>query len=164
MTRRLLPLVLLALVAAALLATMNAGPTLSFVGGSIGIRNNSVGMRVGGPGMAAMKSCRRNTHAGATVEGRPIYSAMQNKLTEKLVPKKLVITDDSNKHSEHEAMVGKAAESGETHFTVEVVSDAFEGVGLVKRHRMIYEILKEELDAGVHALSLKTKTPKEAGL
>uniref|UniRef100_A0A7S4DGY9 BolA-like protein n=1 Tax=Lotharella globosa TaxID=91324 RepID=A0A7S4DGY9_9EUKA len=102
--------------------------------------------------------------ASGAIEGRPIYSSMLAKLTEELVPAKLVITDDSKGHVEHEAMKGLAAESGETHFTVEVVSDKFEGVSLVKRHRMIYEIVKAELDAGVHALSLKTKTPKEAGI
>eukprot|EP00468_Gymnochlora_sp_CCMP2014_P013692 CAMPEP_0167749716 /NCGR_PEP_ID=MMETSP0110_2-20121227/5576_1 /TAXON_ID=629695 /ORGANISM="Gymnochlora sp., Strain CCMP2014" /LENGTH=89 /DNA_ID=CAMNT_0007634929 /DNA_START=183 /DNA_END=452 /DNA_ORIENTATION=- len=89
---------------------------------------------------------------------------MHAKLSEKLVPAKLHIQDDSKGHVEHEAMVGRAAESGETHFTVEIISDAFEGMNLVKRHRMVYDILKEELDAGVHALSLKTKTPKEAGI
>eukprot|EP00471_Norrisiella_sphaerica_P004879 CAMPEP_0184480844 /NCGR_PEP_ID=MMETSP0113_2-20130426/2341_1 /TAXON_ID=91329 /ORGANISM="Norrisiella sphaerica, Strain BC52" /LENGTH=177 /DNA_ID=CAMNT_0026859577 /DNA_START=32 /DNA_END=565 /DNA_ORIENTATION=+ len=110
-------------------------------------------------------SSRRGQALRATVSGdRPIYTSMQAKLSEKLEPKKLEIIDDSKGHVEHEAMVGKAAESGETHFTVEIVSDAFEGVNLVKRHRMVYDILKEELDAGVHALSLKTKTPKEAGL
>ena len=38
-----------------------------------------------------------------------VYVCVQ--LTERLAPEKLVITDDSNRHSEHEAMVGKAAES-----------------------------------------------------
>ncbi|GAB5358549.1 hypothetical protein AAMO2058_000467600 [Amorphochlora amoebiformis] len=97
-------------------------------------------------------------------EGKPIYNSMHSKLSQRLTPAKLVINDDSRGHVEHEAMVGKAAESGETHFSVEIISDAFEGLNLVKRHRMVYDIVKEELDAGVHALSLKTKTPKEAGM
>jgi len=50
---------------------------------------------------------------------------------------------------------------GETHFTVEVVSNEFEGKTTMQRHRMIYGALSEELAAGVHALSLKTKTEKE---
>jgi BolA-like protein 1 len=33
------------------------------------------------------------------------------------------------------------------------------------RHRMVYAILREELDRedGIHALQLRTKTPEEAG-
>lgn len=46
--------------------------------------------------------------------------------------------------------------------SVRVVSDTFSGKLLVARHRMIYQLLKEELDAGLHALQLNTKTPAEA--
>ena len=47
--------------------------------------------------------------------------------------------------------------------SVEIVSDAFEGMGLVQRHQLVYKILEEELSeqGGVHALALKTKTPAE---
>lgn len=48
------------------------------------------------------------------------------------------------------------------HNRVAIVSDAFEGKSLVQRHRMVYTALDEELKAGLHALALKTKTPKEA--
>eukprot|EP00954_Amorphochlora_amoebiformis_P017335 1318467-Amorphochlora_amoeboformis.AAC.1 len=41
-------------------------------------------------------------------EGKPIYNSMHSK---RLTPAKLVINDDSRGHVEHEAMVGKAAES-----------------------------------------------------
>ena len=54
----------------------------------------------------------------------------------------------------------------ETHFRVDVISTAFEAKSLVQRHRMVYDLVKEELAApgGVHALALKTKTPAEAGV
>lgn len=45
--------------------------------------------------------------------------------------------------------------------SVEIVSEAFQGQSLVARHRQVYGIVKEELDAGLHALSLKLKTPQE---
>ena len=38
-----------------------------------------------------------------------------------------------------------AAATGETHFNVILVSDNFEGVSLIDRHRMVNELLKEEL-------------------
>ena len=40
----------------------------------------------------------------------------------------------------------------------------FEGLTSIKRHRLVYSILEEELRSPVHALSLITKTPAEAGL
>ena len=46
---------------------------------------------------------------------------------------------------------------------VDVVSAAFEGKGAVQRHRMVYQLLQAEIDAGVHALALRTKTPAEVG-
>ena len=45
----------------------------------------------------------------------------------------------------------------------QVVSDAFAGKPLIARHRLIYGALAEELQAGLHALQLSTKTPAEAG-
>lgn len=46
---------------------------------------------------------------------------------------------------------------------VEIVSAAFDGKNAVQRHRMVYQLLQEEIDAGLHALALKTKTPAEVG-
>lgn len=34
----------------------------------------------------------------------------------------------------------------------------------MQRHRLIYSTLQAELDAGLHALVIKAKTPKEAGM
>ncbi len=49
------------------------------------------------------------------------------------------------------------------HFYAEVVSPAFEGLGLLARHRLVKEKLQDLIDSGeLHALSLtKTKTPAE---
>lgn len=33
----------------------------------------------------------------------------------------------------------------------------------MQRHRLVYSALQAELDAGLHALVIKAKTPKEAG-
>ena len=38
----------------------------------------------------------------------------------------------------------------ETHFKVILVSDEFDGIKLVQRHRKINELLKFELENGVH--------------
>ncbi len=48
------------------------------------------------------------------------------------------------------------------HFELRVVSSAFEGKGLVDRHRMVYTAIGSAVGAEIHALSLKTLTPGEA--
>lgn len=42
-----------------------------------------------------------------------------------------------------------------------MVTEAFEGKPLIQRHRMVNEVLREELDTGVHALSILGKTPQQ---
>jgi BolA protein len=46
----------------------------------------------------------------------------------------------------------------ETHFKVVLVSDAFDGVRLIARHRRVNELLAAELAGGVHALAIHTYT------
>lgn len=45
--------------------------------------------------------------------------------------------------------------------SVEIISEAFAGKPLVQRHKLVYSLLGEELDGGLHALALRTKTPAE---
>lgn len=82
---------------------------------------------------------------------------IEAKLTERLAPHQLVIEDESHKHAGH----GGWREGGETHFKVEIVSDAFSGLTRVARQRLVYETLKEELAERVHALQLRTIAPEE---
>ena len=53
--------------------------------------------------------------------------------------------------------------SKETHFRLVITSEAFESKMQPARHRMVYAILKEELEraGGIHALQLRTRTPEE---
>jgi BolA protein len=83
---------------------------------------------------------------------------MERKLTEALRPQRLEIRDDSHKHAGHSGW----REGGETHFHVEIVSDAFAGQSRVGRQRLVYAALAEELAERVHALQLRTLTPDEA--
>jgi BolA protein len=81
------------------------------------------------------------------------------KLTEAFTPQSLDVTDESHLHAGH---MGHRPE-GETHFRVNIVSEAFEGKSRIDRHRMINTLLAAELAGSVHALALKPMTPKEAG-
>ena len=43
-----------------------------------------------------------------------------------------------------------------------VISDSFEGMSMLKRHRMVLDLLSDSFKSGdLHALSLKTKTNME---
>ncbi len=44
---------------------------------------------------------------------------------------------------------------------MELYSDRFSGLTLVKRHQLVYSLLGEEFQQGLHALSMVTKTPAE---
>lgn len=79
------------------------------------------------------------------------------KLTDALEPESLEITDESHLHAGH----AEARPEGETHFRIRVVSDAFNGLSRIMRHRLVNKALREELSSGVHALALSTLTPQE---
>ncbi|XP_077236608.1 chloroplast sulfur E [Tasmannia lanceolata] len=81
-------------------------------------------------------------------------------LEKELCPVELEVEDISHLHAGHAGVKGN--NSGETHFNVRVVSKDFEGKSLVKRHRLVYDLLQEELQSGLHALSIVAKTPSEA--
>ncbi len=88
----------------------------------------------------------------------PVAARIHEKLTAAFAPSHLAVIDDSSKHAGH---VGARPE-GETHFTVEVVATAFEGMNRVARQRKVYAILADELAGPVHALAMSAKTPSES--
>lgn len=50
----------------------------------------------------------------------------------------------------------------ETDFAIHLVSESFKGKTAIARHRMVNALLKPEFDEqGLHALSLRLKTPEE---
>ncbi len=82
-----------------------------------------------------------------------LHQRIEAKLGEALLPTLLAVENESGMHN--------VPPGSETHFKVLVVSPAFEGLGLVDRHRRVNEILREELAAGVHALSIRALTPAQ---
>ncbi|BGP68663.1 hypothetical protein NBRC10513v2_001998 [Rhodotorula toruloides] len=91
----------------------------------------------------------------------PVEQSIRDKLTTALTPSFLAISNDSHLHRHHAPMKAIGGGGGETHFTVQVVSDKFEGLRQIQRHRLVNETLKSEFDAGLHALSIKAKSPTE---
>lgn len=86
-----------------------------------------------------------------------VADIIRKRLEQEFKPLRLEITDESHRHAGH---VG-ARDSGETHFDVCIISEAFAGKNKVARHRMVYAALHDLMDAPVHALALTTRTPGE---
>ncbi len=74
-----------------------------------------------------------------------------------LSPKFIDVRDDSHAHNEH---IDNPS-GGLTHATITVVSDAFNNLSQVQRHKLIYNPLKEAFAGSLHALSIKTYTDEE---
>ena len=86
-----------------------------------------------------------------------VANAIDNKLRTRFAPTRLAVEDESARHRGHAGY----REGGESHFRVEIVSAAFEGQSRVARQRLVYQALKDEFAAGLHALALTTLTPAE---
>jgi BolA protein len=88
-----------------------------------------------------------------------VKAGIARKLTAALAPTALEIIDESHLHA---GPGHHRHPDGETHFRVETVSAAFSGKSRVERHRMVNDLLAEELAGRVHALAISAKTPEEA--
>ena len=82
-----------------------------------------------------------------------IQEDIERKIQVALQPVYLEVANESNMHN--------VPPGSESHFKVTVVSSEFNEKMLVARHRILNQLLKEELAGPVHALSLHTLTPDE---
>jgi BolA protein len=87
----------------------------------------------------------------------PVGQEIRERLTEALKPTHLAVIDDSAHHAGHAGHEG----GGESHFSVEVVSDAFAGQTRVARQRLVTYALADLLAEKVHALAIKARAPGE---
>uniref|UniRef100_A0A914V0H0 BolA-like protein 1 n=1 Tax=Plectus sambesii TaxID=2011161 RepID=A0A914V0H0_9BILA len=76
----------------------------------------------------------------------PVSMIIREKLTQAFHPSHLEVICESHMHN--------VPKGSEKHFKVSVVSDKFEGLPLIKRHRLVNEALAEELAGPVHALRI----------
>ena len=81
---------------------------------------------------------------------------LQEVLQHALSPTALEVQDDSHLHAGH-----AGAREGR-HFTVRVVSAAFNGLSRVARHRLVYDAARSLIAEGIHALAIEARTPAEA--
>jgi BolA family transcriptional regulator, general stress-responsive regulator len=82
---------------------------------------------------------------------------MLRRLDSALSPTRVELVDDSERHRGH----GGYNPEGESHFSLEIESEAFAGKSRVERQRMIYKALGDLMRERVHALSIKARAPGE---
>jgi BolA protein len=91
---------------------------------------------------------------------RPLMS-LETRMREKLMiglrPTRLDLVNESHLHEGHASSPG----TGESHFRLLIVADAFSGKSRVERHRIVNEVVRDELRDGVHALAIKAVAPGE---
>jgi BolA protein len=86
-----------------------------------------------------------------------IATQIEQRLRAALAPTELRVINDSGKHRGHAGDDG----SGESHFSVEVVSPAFAGKSRVERQRAVNHALGDLLKERIHALAIKARAPGE---
>lgn len=94
----------------------------------------------------------------------PAERFLRERLQAAFAPRVLRIVDESHRHAGH---AGANASGVGSHFRVRIVADAFADVPRVRRHRMVYDAVREsgagELGCGIHALAVSALAPSEAG-
>ena len=87
----------------------------------------------------------------------PVATEMLKRLNSALSPSSISLVDDSEKHRGH----GGYNPAGESHFSLDIESDAFAGKSRVERQRMVYKALGEMMLERVHALQIRTRATGE---
>ena len=87
-----------------------------------------------------------------------IAAEITRRLEQALAPSHLVVSNDSARHRGHAGDDG----SGESHFSVEIVSPSFEGLGRVARQRAVNDALGDLMRERIHALSIKARAPSDS--
>jgi BolA protein len=82
----------------------------------------------------------------------PTAQALEAALHQALRPTVLQVIDESAAHAGH---AGANGLGWGTHFRVRIGGPAFDGIGRVAAHRLVYDALQNFLDAGLHALAIE---------
>lgn len=71
-----------------------------------------------------------------------------------LEPLELKITNDSAKHQGH----ASSPNNGQSHFSVFIVSQKFEGLSRVQSQRLVMDAVSDLFSQGLHALAVQTQS------
>ncbi|MEE4637748.1 MAG: BolA family protein [Wenzhouxiangella sp.] len=81
---------------------------------------------------------------------------IRERLESALRPIQLEVIDESHLHVGH-----AGAQDGRGHFKVRLVSQGFDGLSRLARHRSVYAALGELMTTDIHALNIEAISPNE---
>ena len=81
---------------------------------------------------------------------------IRSRLLATFAPLQCQLTDDSHLHAGH-----AGAASGAGHYTVRLVSERFNGLNRLARHRLVYDCLRDMMHSDIHALNIIALAPSE---
>ena len=87
-----------------------------------------------------------------------IEQRISDRLRNAFNPVRMEVINESHLHAGHQEQFDG---SGETHFRVRIVSDAFAAMTRLQRHRAVNDLLQDELSGGIHALAMELSAPDE---
>ena len=80
---------------------------------------------------------------------------------QQVIETKLASLDPSHLEVVNESKNHNVPPGSESHFKVVLVSSRFEGLRAIQRHRVIHDLLSEELSGPIHALALHLYTDSD---
>lgn len=83
-------------------------------------------------------------------------ATIERLLRESLSPTSVLVKDQSHLHEGH-----AGAREGKGHFDVTIVSEEFEGLNRIARHRLVYDALGSFMASDIHALRISAYSPSE---
>jgi BolA protein len=81
---------------------------------------------------------------------------IRERLIATFAPLECQLIDESHLHAGH-----AGAASGAGHYRLQLVSERFEGLNRVTRHRLVYDCLGDLMHADIHALAIVALAPSE---
>ncbi len=90
------------------------------------------------------------------VNSGPVAQRITKKLETAFSPQSLSVIDESNQHHGHAG----AHPQGESHFRIKITSAAFRGKSRIECHRLVNQVLADELKTRVHALAIEVSPPQ----
>ncbi len=112
-------------------------------------------------GIRSLLHVSMNTSTKFTSPILNVKSSFYSTETEKNPPREVLIHNLLKEHLDatHLRVVDVSGGCGAS-FQILVASPKFNGLSMVKQHRMVYDILQKEMKT-IHGLSLHTKTPQQ---
>jgi len=81
---------------------------------------------------------------------------IRERLAATLAPAECQLIDESHLHAGH-----AGAASGAGHYRLRLVSERFEGLNRIARHRLVYDCLRDMMQRDIHALNIIAVAPSE---